>query len=347
MRLYQIQFPQSYHRINEAIEKHTEKIQNEITDFDAITKFNFFDQIQNKSTKVSAFLTIQEGCDKFCNFCVVPYTRGAEYSRSLKEIINEAKKLVLNGVKEIILLGQNVNAYNYSENGINYKLSSLIKELNQINDLKRIRFTTSHPKDMSEDLINCFKECEKLVPFLHLPIQSGSDKILKLMNRKHDKKYFLSIVDKIRNANQNVELSSDFIIGYPEETDKDFDQTIKIIEKVGFINSYSFIFSPRPGTPASKKKLNNHKINEYRLKNLQKILEKLQLEANKKYLQNKCEVLVENKLKNQDKFFGRVKSMIPVIFQSNSCKPGELVEVFITSINQKNLFGFHKNERAA
>tara|TARA_Y100000590_G_scaffold467364_1_gene646019 strand:- start:3022 stop:4314 length:1293 start_codon:yes stop_codon:yes gene_type:complete len=340
--------PQSYQKINDLIlnfQRKNKKI-NE-TEFDVVEKFDKLEKIPNSENKISSYLTIQEGCDKFCNFCVVPYTRGPEYSRPFRQIINEAKELIDNGAREITLLGQNVNAYNYSENGINYKLSSLIKELNQINDLKRIRFTTSHPKDMSEDLINCFKECEKLVPFLHLPIQSGSDKILKLMNRKHDKKYFLSIVDKIRNANQNVELSSDFIIGYPEETDKDFDQTIKIIEKVGFINSYSFIFSPRPGTPASKKKLNNHKINEYRLKNLQKILEKLQLEANKKYLQNKCEVLVENKLKNQDKFFGRVKSMIPVIFQSNSCKPGELVEVFITSINQKNLFGFHKNERAA
>ena len=342
--------PQSYQKINDLIldfQRKNKKI-NE-TEFDVVEKFDKLEKIPNSGNKISSYLTIQEGCDKFCNFCVVPYTRGPEYSRPFKQIINEANELIINGAREITLLGQNVNAYNYSENGISYKLSSIIKELNKINDLKRIRFTTSHPKDMTADLINCFRECKKLVPFLHLPIQSGSDKILSLMNRKHDREYFLSIVDKIRNANQNVELSSDFLIGYPEETDKDFDQTIKLIEKVGFINSYSFIFSPRAGTPASQKKLNNQKVNEDRLKKLQKLLEKLQLESNKKYLQNKCEVLVENKLNNQDKFFGRVKSMTPVIFQSNNCEPGELVEVLITSFNQKNLFGFHKseNERAA
>ena len=177
--------PQSYHRINEAIEKHTAKKQNEITDFDALTKFNFFDQIQNKSTKVSAFLTIQEGCDKFCNFCVVPFTRGPECSRSFHKILSEVEILSKIGVKEITLLGQNVNAYSYTENFKEYKLSNLINQLEKYSEIKRIRYTTSHPRDMSDDLIDCYRNNKKLMPLVHLPIQSGSNKILHLMNRKH------------------------------------------------------------------------------------------------------------------------------------------------------------------
>jgi len=212
-------------------------------------------KISNSQNKISSYLTIQEGCDKFCHFCVVPYTRGPEYSRPFKQIIDEAHNLVNNGAKEIVLLGQNVNAYNFSKNNKNYKLSSLIKELNNIKNLKRIRFTTSHPKDMTEDLINCYKNCEKLMPFLHLPIQSGSDQILKSMNRKHDRKYYLSVIEKLKSVNENIKFSSDFIVGYPGETEKDFKDTITLIEKVGFTNSYSFIFSPRPGTPAAEQKI--------------------------------------------------------------------------------------------
>ena len=221
----------------------------------------------------------------------------------------------------------------------------MIKELNKIKKLERIRFTTSHPNDMTEDLINCFGDCEKLMPFLHLPIQSGSNKILKSMNRKHDREYYLSIISKLKNINKDIKISSDFIVGYPGETDKDFDETLKIVEKIGFINSYSFIFSPRPGTPSSLKKVNNLKENEKRLKKLQNILESLQFENNKKYFQNSCEVLVENKLHNQNKYFGRTKHMIPVIFEINNCKIGQSTNVLVTSFNQKNLFGFEKNNK--
>ncbi len=256
--------------------------------------------------------------------------------------IDEAHNLVNNGAREITLLGQNVNAYNFFENNKNYKLSSLIKELNNIKNLKRIRFTTSHPKDMTEDLIDCYRECEKLMPFLHLPIQSGSDRILKLMNRKHNRKYYLSIIERLKNVNKDIKISSDFIVGYPGETKKDFEDTIELIKKIGFINSYSFIFSPRPGTPAAEKKLNNLAESENRLRELQNILENFQCENHKSYLQQDCEVLVENKLNKQERYFGRNKYMTPVIFESDNCKPGDLVNVKIMSFNQKNLFGFHK-----
>jgi len=335
--------PQSYHKIAELIlkyQKRKEKI-NE-TEFDVIKKFDELYKAPNSQNKVSSYLTIQEGCDKFCHFCVVPYTRGPEYSRPFKQILTEAENLINNGAKEIILLGQNVNAYNHNNE---HKLSSLIKKLNSLKDLKRIRFTTSHPNDMTEDLINCFGSCEKLMPFLHLPIQSGSNKILKSMNRKHDSEYYLSIIKKLKNVNKNIKISSDFIIGYPGETDRDFKDTIAIIEKVGFINSYSFIFSPRPGTPAAAKKLNNLRENEKRLKMLQNILENFQNDENKKHLNNYCEVLIENKLKNQAKYFGRTQYMTPVIIDGDNCKYGDVVNIKITSFNKKNLFGTYKNNR--
>ena len=335
--------PQSYHKIGDLIldyERKKEKI-NE-TEFDVVGKFDELKKISNSQNKISSYLTIQEGCDKFCHFCVVPYTRGPEYSRPLKQIIDEAHNLVNNGAREITLLGQNVNAYNFFENNKNYKLSSLIKELNNIKNLKRIRFTTSHPKDMTEDLIDCYRECKKLMPFLHLPIQSGSDRILKLMNRKHNRTYYLSIIERLKNVNKDIKISSDFIVGYPGETEKDFKDTIELIKKIGFINSYSFIFSPRPGTPAAEKKLNNLVESENRLRELQNILENFQCENHKSYLQQDCEVLVENKLNKQERYFGRNKYMTPVIFESDNCKTGDLINVKIVSFNQKNLFGFHK-----
>jgi len=335
--------PQSYHKIVDLIldfERKKKKIN--ATEFDVVTKFDELQKISNSQNKISSLLTIQEGCDKFCHFCVVPYTRGPEYSRPFKQIIDEAHSLVENGTKEIILLGQNVNAYNFTKNKKNYKLSSLIRELNNINNLKRIRYTTSHPRDMTEDLINCYKDCGKLMPFLHLPVQSGSNRILKSMNRKHDIKYYLKIVEKLHSVNNDIKFSSDFIIGYPGETEEDFKDTISLIEKVNFISSYSFIFSGRPGTPAGEKKLNDIEDSKKRLKNLQNILQKLQLENNKKYLGQYCEVLVENKINNEEKYFGRTKFMTPVIFESDICKPGELVNVKIAAFNQSNLFGFHK-----
>ena len=338
--------PQSYHKIGDLILNYErKKVKINETEFDVIKKFDELGKISNSQNRISSYLTVQEGCDKFCHFCVVPYTRGPEYSRPFKQILDEANILVENGAKEITLLGQNVNAYNFSKNNENFTLSSLIKELNNIKKLKRIRFTTSHPKDMSDDLIMCYESCDKLMPFLHLPIQSGSNKILKSMNRKHDKEYYLSIIQKIKNIKKDFKISSDFIIGYPGETEKDFNATIDLVNEIGFINSYSFIFSPRPGTPASDKKLNEQSINQKRLKKLQNILENFQIKNNKGFLEKYCEVLVENKLKNQQKYFGRTKCMTSVIFDSDNCSPGELVKVKVTSCNQKNLFGFHKSNK--
>ena len=335
--------PQSYQKIGDLIlqyERKKEKIN--ATEFDVISKFDELEKIPNSQNKISSYITIQEGCDKFCHFCVVPYTRGPEYSRPFEQIINESNNLVNNGVREITLLGQNVNAYNYKKN---YRLSDLIKALNNIKNLKRIRFTTSHPKDMTEDLINCYKDCEKLMPFLHLPIQSGSNKILKLMNRKHDREYYMSVIEGLKKINKNIKISSDFIVGYPGETDEDFQDTIEIIKKVGFINSYSFIFSPRPGTPAHKKKSNNLEDSEKKLKILQSILEDFQKNSNKQQVNKNCEVLVENKLNLQEKYFGRTKYMTPVIFNSDHCKIGDFANIKITSFNQKNLFGSHINNK--
>ena len=338
--------PQSYHKISDLILNYQRKKKKFYeTEFDVVKKFDVLQKISNSQNKISSYLTIQEGCDKFCHFCVVPYTRGPEYSRPFDQIITEAHTLVKNGAKEITLLGQNVNAYNYFDKNKNYKLSSLIHELNNITNLKRIRFTTSHPKDMTNDLINCFKECKKLMPFLHLPIQSGSDKILKLMNRKHDVNYYLSIIKKLQKANKDIKFSSDFIVGYPGETINDFEDTITLIKKIGFVNSYSFIFSPRPGTPATTKKLNDLMESKKKLKKLQSLLKSFQLEKNKKYRGKYCEVLVENKLDMQEKYFGRTKYMSPVIFESNNCKPGVLANVKITSINRNNLFGIHQNDK--
>ena len=337
--------PQSYHKITDLILNYErKKIKVNETEFDVVSKFDELKKIPISSNKISSYLTIQEGCDKFCHFCVVPYTRGPEYSRPFKQVLDEAKLLVENGSREIILLGQNVNAYNYLENNKKFKLSSLIRKLNDIKNLKRIRYMTSHPNDMSDDLIECYADCEKLMPLLHLPVQTGSNKILKLMNRKHNIKYYLSIIEKLKKINDEIKFSSDFIIGYPGEEENDFNDTIKLIKEVGFINSYSFIFSPRPGTPAAKHKLNDMSINAERLKKVQSILEDLQYKNNRKYLNQNCEVLVENKLEKQERYFGRTKLMTPVIFDLEKY-PGEIVNLKVSLANQKNLFSLNKNSK--
>ena len=338
--------PQSYHEINDKILNYfRENKKINLTEFNVVKKFDELEKIKNSDSKISSFLTIQEGCDKFCNFCVVPYTRGPEYSRPFDQIIKEAKNLVENGSKEITLLGQNVNAYHFISDGKEYKLSNLLLELEKIKDLIRVKFTTSHPKDMTEDLIDCFKNCSKLMPFLHLPVQSGSNKILKLMNRKHDIKFYYSIIEKLKKINSNMEFSSDFIIGYPEENDKDFEKTMDLVKKIEFINSYSFIYSARPGTPAAKLQKINSDVTKNRLKIIQNQLFYLQLNKNKELEEKKIEVLVENKLKNQNSYFGRTKKMTPVIFESTLCNPGDMIQVEIISSNQNNLFGKHMENK--
>ena len=340
--------PQSYHKINNLLEKYTRDKKEEETEFDTVSKFNYFDDIKNKDNKVSAYLTIQEGCDKFCHFCVVPYTRGPEYSRPFNQIINEAEQLIKNGAKEIILLGQNVNAYSYKENSKEFRISDLINHLNQYNELDRIRYTTSHPKDMTDDLIECYSSSKKLMPFVHLPIQSGSDKILKLMNRKHTVEDYLRVYTKLKKINPEIEFSSDFIIGYPGETEKEFNETLNLLEKIKFINSFSFIFSPRPGTKAATLEMIHKDVTKERLIIIQKKLFNNQIDMNKSMENNAIEVLVENKLENQNKYFGRNKFLSSVIFDGKQNHLGKLVRVNIKSSNQNTLFGkIEKNMKAA
>ena len=312
--------PQSYHKINETILNHKKKKQkNEETEFDAVSKFNYLSKIKNQSGKISSFLTVQEGCDKFCHFCVVPYTRGPEYSRPVNQIVDEAKLLIENGTKEIILLGQNVNAYH--SNGS--KLSDLIIEIEKFSEIKRIRYTTSHPKDMSKDLIEIYKYSNKLMPLVHLPIQSGSNKILSLMNRKHTIKEYLDIFDSLKEINSKIEFSSDFIIGYPGESEQDFNETLKLIKRIKFINSYSFIFSPRPGTVAADLELIDKKISIERLEKIQNQLFENQLIMNKSLENKTLSVLVENKTDDGKRVFGRSEYMTSVVFDGKKSDIGK------------------------
>ena len=343
--------PQSYHKINEVILNYQKKLKKEEeTEFDTISKFNYLSKIKNKNSKVSSFLTIQEGCDKFCNFCVVPYTRGPEYSRPFKQIIKEVEELVGQGTREIILLGQNVNAYNYKEGNKEFKLSDLLKKLEEFNQLKRVRYTTSHPKDMTEDLINFYKISNKLMPLVHLPVQSGSNKILELMNRKHTIEEYLLIHKKLKMINKNIEFSSDFIIGYPGEEDEDFEKTMDLINEIKFINSYSFIYSPRPGTSAANLEVVDKDKTKKRLEIIQKKLFENQLERNKSLENTVINVLVENRMKDGVKLFGRTEFMTSVIFDGSEENIGNIVQVKITGSNQNSLFGILKenyNKRVA
>ena len=332
--------PQSYHQIPDIIKKiENSKKKINSTEFETIEKFDSLNLLKNSNSKVSSFLTIQEGCNKFCHFCVVPYTRGPEHSRSIDEVIIEAKQLIDNGSKEITLLGQNVNAYEHKNKGSTSRLADLIIKLNSFEGLKRIRYTTSHPKDVTQDLIEAHKSCEKLMPILHLPVQSGSSKILNAMNRKHNTLEYLKIIEELKEAKPNIKFSSDFIIGYPGETEDDFNQTLSLIEKVKFINSYSFIYSSRPGTPASKFKNVDPDIAKKRLIKLQAILEKINSKHKEEFLDKSIEVLFENKLNNQNKYFGRDKFLNSVIVQSEKDLSGQILDVTINRFNHNSLFG--------
>tara|TARA_B100001564_G_scaffold43085_1_gene30900 strand:+ start:592 stop:1926 length:1335 start_codon:yes stop_codon:yes gene_type:complete len=341
--------PQSYHKINGLLKNFTKKNKNEETDFDTVKKFEYFDMIENTSNKVSSYLTIQEGCDKFCNFCVVPFTRGPEYSRPFDKIISEAEVLINNGAKEITLIGQNVNAYEYEKNSKIFRISQLINELEKFSELERIRYTTSHPKDMTDDLIECYSTSKKLMPLIHLPIQSGSNNILKLMNRKHTVEDYIEIYNKLKKINPLIQFSSDFIISYPGETDQDFSDTMHLIKKLKFINSYSFIFSPRPGTKAASLKLIEDEISKYRLMQTQEVLFSHQIKMNKSLENQSIEVLVENKMDAGNKLFGRNKYSNSVIFKGNEKYIGKIIKVKIESYTKNSLFGEieNKNMRAA
>jgi len=328
--------PQSYHKINDTILKLEKKSKPiNFTEFEVIEKFDSLNSLKNSDNKISSFLTIQEGCDKFCKFCVVPYTRGAEFSRSLKELVSEANQLVENGAKEITLLGQNVNSYNFEKN----RLSHLILEISKIKNLKRIRYTTSHPIDFTNDLIEVHKNCQKLMPLIHLPVQSGSNKILQEMNRKHSLEEYLKVIEKLKKAKPNIKFSSDFIIGYPGETCDDFQKTIELMNNVKFINSFSFIYSARPGTPAYSFTDINYDDAKKRLMDFQKIAEKIKTDYRNQLVNKISKVLFENKTKNVNEYFGRDEYFNSVIVKSESNLIGKIKHIKILEVNKNTLFG--------
>ena len=331
--------PQSYHLLPKMIEDVKPHYKQLNTDFIINEKFDYLSE-ERKVRGISSFVTIQEGCDKFCAFCVVPFTRGPEYSRSIQDIKLEVLQLTKQGAREIVLLGQNVNAYNSEINENKNKLSDLIYELSEITDLKRIRYTTSHPINMTDDLIKSHKDNDKLMPFLHLPVQSGSNNILKKMNRKYSVEFYKEVILKLKEAKPNIQISSDFIIGFPEETNKDFEETLKLIDEIEFTQSYSFIYSERPGTKAASinDELSNSEKTE-RLKILQSRLQEIQFNFNKTFNNKFVKVLIENKsASNPEYFFGRTPYMQSVYIKSKKLEPGSEVDVQINSCNHKSLY---------
>lgn len=333
--------PQSYHNLPELIAKVSRENNVALNlDFPVVSKFDSLPEA-GLPQGYSAFLTIQEGCDKFCKFCCVPYTRGAEYSRNLNEIYREALSLVSQGAVEITLLGQNVSAYHgfdYENREIN--IADLIKHLAKIVKLKRIRYTTSHPNDMFDDLIELHRTEEKLMPCLHLPVQSGSDNILHSMNRKHTAKQYLELIDKYREASPNIHFSSDFIIGYPGETEQDFEDTLDLIRKVKFSQSYSFKYSPRPGTPAAT--MNNQVEEEVmveRLVRIQALLATQQDEINQESIGKIFSVLFEREGKYEGQILGKNEYNQPVCVNADKEIIGKILSVKVTKLVATTLIG--------
>lgn len=295
--------PESYQTLPDLVGKVIRDKKKQINlDFIPDNKFDILPE-SKAGTGASAFVTVQEGCDKFCTFCVVPYTRGAEYSREVSKIIDDAKRLVDKGVKEIYFLGQNVNAYHgLDEKNEAATLAKLIEKVAEIPEVERIRYTTSHPRDMSDDLIAAHRDIEKLMPFLHLPIQSGANNVLKGMNRKHTRQDYFKIIEKLRAARPDMGLSSDFIVGFPGETDKDFEDTLDLVRQINFTQCYSFKYSPRPGTPAADAKIQvEEKVKDVRLAELQKLLTEQQTAFNQKFEAMEMKVLFEKEAPNSGK----------------------------------------------
>ena len=327
--------PQSYHKFPEIISKLKEGKRNIIeTSFEASEKFYSIASLAGVP-KPSTFVTIQEGCDKFCTFCVVPYTRGKEVSRNQKDILSEIREGAKKGVKEVILLGQNVNSYNFE--GISF--SSLIYSLAEISEIKRIRFMTSHPRDMTDELISAFGEIPKLMPFLHLPVQSGSNRILKSMNRGHVVEEYLEIINKLRLVRKDMCFSSDFIVGYPGETDRDFQETIDLCEQVQFAQAYSFNYSSRPGTPAARKEELDENLKKIRLHALQDLLNKQQITFLKEQKDRQHKVLFEKVGRGINEYVGRTEQFSPVTVVSKENLVGEIRRVEINSVMSHSLKG--------
>lgn len=335
--------PQTYHRLPELLRKVHEGKKIVETEYAVEDKFAHLPHHNRQAVKkrgVTAFLTVQEGCDKFCTFCVVPYTRGSEVSRPIGQIINEARELVDAGVKEITLLGQNVNGWHgVSQDGSQWRLGNLLYELAKIDGLKRLRYTTSHPRDMDDSLIAAHGNLEMLMPYLHLPVQSGSDRILKAMNRQHKAADYLKLIDRIRQARPDIAFSGDFIVGFPGETDEDFEATMKLVEEVGYSSAYSFKYSPRPGTPGATMK--NHvdeSVKDERLQRLQTLILDQQHRFLKSKIGERVEVLVEKAGRHDGQMVGRSPWLLPVVVSTNA-KIGEIIPVDITKALPNSLFG--------
>lgn len=339
--------PQAYQRLPAMVSRALKNEKQVELDFSVSEKFDILPQELEKQTlakgSVTAFLTIQEGCDKFCSFCVVPYTRGAEYSRNPNEIYKEAVSLVANGAVEISLLGQNVNAYKSSlivdGKSQQFALSKLIDLVGQIKELKRIRYSTSHPNDMSDDLILAHKENEKLMPLLHLPVQSGSDAILKKMNRKHTRQYYFDVIESLKKARPDIAFSSDFIVGFPGETDSDFEDTLNLVEKVGFAQSYSFKYSPRPGTPASEEDDIEDNVKDLRLQILQKLIRKQQTAFNTSCLNKTMPVLFEKKGKHAGQVIGKTPYGQSIVVVAKEDIIGSILQTKVSDVLANSLGG--------
>jgi tRNA-2-methylthio-N6-dimethylallyladenosine synthase len=331
--------PQAYHRLPKMLQNLSEGKRSIDIEFPTEDKFLHLPKMHVTKLPPAAFLTVQEGCDKFCAFCVVPYTRGAEVSRSPKHLIAEAQGLVEKGVVEITLLGQNVNGYLFENVGDGWDLARLISELAKIPDLKRIRFTTSHPNDMSDSLINIFGNEEKLMPYLHLPVQSGSDKILKAMNRRHSVDKYLNILSRVRKARPDIALSGDFIVGFPGETDSDFQDTLDLCNEVGYAQAYSFKYSSRPGTPAAELEEIEEEKKSERLLSLQSLLTLHQKNFQKRMIGNEYPVLIEKKGKEIDQVVGRSPYLQPVFIKGSIDLLGEIVPVEMKSYRTNSLEG--------
>ena len=332
--------PQTYHKLPELLFNKSKITKGIVyTDFPTESKFDEI-PISKLSNNPVSFLSIQEGCDKFCNFCVVPYTRGVEYSRPVQEVIREAKILIDKGTKELCLLGQNVNAYHGQSGKSNWSLARLIKELAELDGLKRIRYTTSHPSDMDDDLINTHGEVNILMPHIHLPVQSGDNKVLKAMNRKYSADDYKRIIDKLRTICPGIAVSSDFIVGFPGEDDEAFYNTIALVEYIKFSQSYSFNYSRRPGTPGSVMAGQvDEKTKSERLLALQEILANQQLTFNESYLNRKTEVLLERKGKYKNQLIGRSPHMQAIHITDPGIKIGQFINVNIEEATKNSLKG--------
>ncbi len=330
--------PQAYHRLPEMIESARQGKRAIDTDMPANSKFDILPR-RSKQPRPSAFLTVQEGCDKFCTYCVVPYTRGAEISRPWSALIDEARALIDGGVKEITLLGQNVNAwYGEDEKGNRQGLDGLIRALDKLDGLERIRYTTSHPNDMTEGLINAHGDVESLMPYLHLPVQSGSTRILKAMNRSHSRESYLEILEKVRKVRPDIALSGDFIVGFPGESDADFEDTLDIVRQVRYSQAFSFKYSSRPGTPAAD--MDNHiteDVMSERLQRLQALLNEHQFDFNKDMLGRKTRLLLERQGKLEGQLVGKTPWLTSAHVMAPNLSIGDMIDVQITEAGPNSM----------